>query len=145
MAKEQTNMSVYIVGGDSVERRMIGDMFHHNLINGGFQSVHILDEENKTIETTDDDLPSLYDAIDRLRPNLFNTPIVIDLVQSMFFSDPDPKHSWDLEAVMQHADAVMDAAVASVQAALAEDGPTPGSDQDAFLRRYSASQEEAEY
>lgn len=76
-AKEQDPIKIFIVGGDTVEQFLIADAVGSALsMTHGFKKVAVFDMlHNET--KIDTDVASICDAVDRLRPNLFNKPIHI--------------------------------------------------------------------
>lgn len=69
-------IKVLVSGGDVVENDLVATSIHHHLSHGGFEKVALLhDFEEPKIEPEPG--ISLYDMVDRLRPDLFETPINI--------------------------------------------------------------------
>lgn len=84
---DNKEIRVRVDGGDLVENELIADSIHHHLHHGGFTNVSLQRDYDTRIEEPSAAM-TLYDAIDRLRPDLFETTIVIDPRPQKFPNQP---------------------------------------------------------
>jgi hypothetical protein len=78
---------VRVSGGDQVENDLVADSIHHHLKHGGFEKVVVQHDYDVRVAEPATGM-TLYDAIDRLRPDLFETCSVVDARQKSFPDQP---------------------------------------------------------
>ena len=151
MSTELKPMTVFVEGGDAIERDMIGDMFSQTLIDNGFLNVTLLNVNGETVPNDNNDMVSILDAVTSIRPQLFKTPMVIrtsvpvqvDVLSATMEAQAILRDT-ALKGIIKTADTVMVKAVEAVREVLGDQDPESPK-VDKFLRKYSAAEEEGHH
>jgi len=69
-------IAVTVSGGDLVENELVAISIHHHLTHGGWGNVTVEDPAGQPTKEALEGI-TLYDMVDRLRPELFDTSIVV--------------------------------------------------------------------
>jgi hypothetical protein len=77
MSKEPKPLTVRIDGGDNQLRTLLGDFFEAALVENGFHDVRLYHPNARKAENYATDAETIYDLIDKTRPELFETKIAI--------------------------------------------------------------------
>ena len=83
MNKEPTPLIVTVSGGDNQSRTMLSDFFEAAMVENGFHDVRLYYPNAMRADNAGQDMASVYDMIDRVKPQLFEQRIAI-------ISRPDP-------------------------------------------------------
>lgn len=85
MAKE---IKIDISGGDAVENELVGGMVQAYLFRDGFEKVTLVDSSGHNDAQVNNDVFTVFDAVDRLRPNLFKATVVVNAQTDGFPHQP---------------------------------------------------------
>lgn len=77
MSREVKPFMVKIKGGDSEGRKLLGELIEAALGENTFQSVHLYYPDTTKAENSGQNTVTVYDAINCLRPQLFEVPVFI--------------------------------------------------------------------